>query len=145
MNEALRLDVPVDLSDSTQPIVVVDDEELDFESIARGHRLSSLANPLRHFLDGQSFLDYLDAVKRGEATMPALVLMDVNMPGMDGFEVTATMRRDARFRDVPVVSMLSSSTDRRDLARADAAGADAYLVKPFDPKVYVEFFSSLAA
>ena len=145
MNDVLTLPSPIDLSDRARPIVMVEDEELDYLTVERSHRRARIANPLLRFPEGESFLAHLERIKRGEAPWPALVLMDVNLPGMNGFEVIEAMRRDERFRTVPVAAMLTSSSDERDRERAATFGADAYLVKPFDPRVYVAFFESLAA
>lgn len=145
MNDTLQIPMRVDLGDGTAPIAMVDDESLDYQLVRRFHARSGLANPLRHFEDGQTFIDYLGRVKDGAEPLPVLVLMDINMPRMSGFETIAAMRGDAQFRDIPVVMMLTSSTDRRDREQAVAAGADGYLVKPFNPSCYRDLFASLAA
>jgi len=145
MNERIRLGFTIDLGDGSQPIAMVDDETLDYEIARRFHERSDLANPFVHFRDGPSFIAYLERSKGGEAPLPILVLMDVNMPRMNGFEVIEAMRQDETFRRIPVVSMLTSSSDVRDRERAKTSGADNYMVKPFDPRVYLEFFNSLTA
>lgn len=145
MSDSMNLGLPVDLSDPSRAIVMVDDEELDFVSASRFYKRSSLENPFIRFEHGMAFLEYLESVKRGENALPALVLMDINMPRMNGFEVVATMREDNHFAEVPVVAMLTSSTDTRDRERARESGVSGYLVKPFNPREYATFFESLAA
>lgn len=124
---------------------MVDDEELDYLSAERFYKRSALTNPFVRFEDGIAFLEYLESVKRGENPLPALVFMDINMPRMNGFEAVQSMREDAYFASVPVVAMLSSSTDIKDKQRALETGVSGYLVKPFDPREYATFFESLAA
>ena len=97
MNDVLTLPSPIDLSDRARPIVMVEDEELDYLTVERSHRRARIANPPPRFPEGESSLAHLERIKRGEAPRPALVLMDVNLPGMNGFEVIEAMRRDERF------------------------------------------------
>lgn len=145
MKDALRLATSIDLGDGTPPIVMVDDEELDHELVRRFHKRSGLANPLLPFADGEAFLAFLERVKNDTAPLPALVLMDINMPRMTGFETVETMRRDPFYRSVPVVMMMTSSSDQRDREQARTVGADGVLVKPFNPRGYLELFAALAA
>lgn len=145
MKDALTIRIPIDLGDGTSSIVMVDDEEIDHEMVERFHKRSGIANPLIHFSGGEAFIAHLETVKSGAAPLPVLVLMDVNMPRMDGFETVETMRRDEFFRHLPVVMMLTSSSDTRDRERARTAGADGYLLKPYNPRSYLEFFVSLMA
>ena len=65
------------------------------------------------------------------AEKPDLILLDVMMPGMDGYELTRALRADPRYREVPIV-MVTSKDARIDTLRGYDAGADAYLTKPAD-------------
>jgi len=145
MKNVLENPIPVDLGDGTNPIVMVDDEELDFLIVKRYHKLSNISNPLLHFLSGEAFLAFLETTKTGEAAIPAVVLMDINMPRMNGHETVRTLRADEQFRKVPVVMMLTSSDDPVDRNKADQVGANGYIVKPFKPQLYQQFFESLKA
>ncbi|HEY0191710.1 MAG TPA: response regulator [Kofleriaceae bacterium] len=70
------------------------------------------------------------ALARAQATRPALVVSDYEMPVMTGFELVHALRRDPELRQIPVI-MLTARDSRRDMAQMRAAGASAYLVKPF--------------
>lgn len=73
-------------------------------------------------------------LQQAQTLQPHLVLLDVMMPGgMDGFTLCETLRRDASVRRTRIV-MLTARAQPEDLARGKAAGADAYLVKPFSPR-----------
>lgn len=76
--------------------------------------------------------------------MPALVLLDINMPRMTGPEVLERVRTIPYFSDLPVFCMLTSSTDPADRARVERLGASGFVVKPNQPDDYVEFFDALA-
>lgn len=78
-----------------------------------------------------------DSGKRGLAeaieNTPDAVVLDLLMPGIDGFEVLRRLRDDERTREVPVV-VLTAKTGREDRLRCDALGANVYLTKPFSPE-----------
>ena len=76
--------------------------------------------------DGLSALDIADDV------VPDMVLLDVNMPGLNGFDVCRRLRRDTRFQSTPII-MLTAAAQKEDVAAGLAAGADHYLTKPFSP------------
>jgi CheY-like chemotaxis protein len=89
--------------------------------------------------DGSEALDYLYArngFHRPDGSKPALVLLDLKMPKVDGFEVLHQIKADAELRTIPVV-VFSSSSEETDLARCYEEGANAYVVKPLDFKDFV--------
>jgi len=143
MRNVLKNPISVDLGDGTNPIVMVDDEELDFLIVKRFHRRSNVRNPLLHFVSGEAFLAFLETTKAGEAAIPAIVLMDINMPRMNGHETVKNLRDDEQFRKIPIVMMLTSSDDPVDRNKAEQVGANGYIVKPFNPQFYQQFFESL--
>ena len=98
--------------------------------------------------DGETTLDVVtdgdDAVEHllrdsraGAATLPDLVLLDLNLPGRDGHEILDTIRCDSRLRRLPVV-MLTSSRAAEDVEKCYDADANAYLSKPTDPDEFVD-------
>ena len=76
--------------------------------------------------------DGVTAVALASEILPALILLDVNMPGWDGFEVCRRLRADARFAATPIV-MLTAAARPDDVRRGLEAGATEYLTKPFSP------------
>ena len=82
------------------------------------------------------------ALVLAQATRPDVVLLDVQMPGLDGFEVCRRLRRDRLFADTTIV-MLTAAAQREDIARGLAAGADHYLTKPFSPVALLALFERL--
>lgn len=124
------------------PVIMVDDNELDYYAASRMAKKSKLANPWLYCASGEDFLVYLDMVKLGKKEMPALVLMDINMPGLNGHETIAIVRQDASFKDLPIIAMLTSSVDILDREKANNAGANDYLEKPATPEDYIKLFNS---
>jgi CheY-like chemotaxis protein len=94
---------------------------------------AGIDNPLRVATDGQKAVDYLtaaaDPARSAEYPLPFLVLLDLKLPYLDGFEVLTWIRSREQLARVVVV-MLTGSDERRDHQRAYALGARSYLVKP---------------
>ena len=115
-------------------ILLAEDSQADAEMAIDALREANLINPIVHVEDGVEALDYL--LRRGKFAdrsegMPAVLLLDIKMPRMDGLEVLRTIREDERFKTLPVV-ILSSSREENDLARSWNLGVNAYVVKPVD-------------
>jgi len=118
-----------------QPILLVEDSPEDYEATVRALRHAGLANPLLHCEDGESALDLL--YQRGayappaEAPRPGVILLDLNLPGTDGRDVLADLKRDETLRWIPVI-VLTTSADPRDINACYQAGANSYVHKPVD-------------
>ena len=83
-----------------------------------------------------------EALERVHATPPDLVVLDVNLPGLDGIEVCRQLKGDPATQAIPVV-MVTAREDEEARERALAAGAAAYLLKPFSPRVLLDLVYSL--
>ena len=115
-------------------ILLAEDSPHDAEMAIDALRDANLANPIVHVEDGVEALDYL--LRRGrfqgrEDRDPAVLLLDIKMPRMDGLEVLTELRKDTRFNHLPVV-ILSSSREESDLARSWDLGVNAYVGTPVD-------------
>lgn len=123
-------------------ILLVEDSAADAEMTIDALREAKLANPVVHVEDGVEALDYLFArgafAARGN-TIPAVVLLDIKMPRMDGLEVLRQIRADDKLKHTPVV-ILSSSREETDLARSWDLGVNAYVVKPVNA---LQFFDAV--
>ncbi len=113
-------------------ILLAEDSPADAEMAIDALRDANLANPIVHVEDGVEALDYL--LQRGahagrEDGLPAVLLLDIKMPRMDGLEVLKHIRSHDKLKKLPVV-ILSSSREESDLARSWDLGVNAYVVKP---------------
>ena len=121
-------------------ILLVEDSEADIEltlAALAGHRL---ANEVVVARDGSEALDYL--LRQGKYAgrpggNPAVVLLDLKMPKVDGLQVLARVKSDPALRPVPVV-MLTSSREETDLVESYRLGVNAYVVKPVDFNQFVD-------
>jgi CheY-like chemotaxis protein len=118
-----------------QQILMVEDSPIDFELTLRALRKAGLANPIFHCCDGDQALDFL--YRRGayaehaRAPRPRVVLLDLNLPGVDGRDVLAQIKRDDELKLIPVI-VLTTSSDDRDIEKCYRAGANSYMTKPVD-------------
>jgi len=118
-----------------EPILVmlVEDNVDHAELVIRTLEEHRIANRVRHFLDGQSALDYL--FQRGEFTgqtanaRPHVILLDLRLPRVDGIDVLKAIKEDNDLKTIPVV-VLTTSEAEKDVARAYYNHANSYLVKP---------------
>ncbi|MFC0154161.1 response regulator [Xanthomonas dyei] len=115
-------------------ILLAEDSLADAEMAVDALRDARLANPIVHVEDGVEAMDYL--LRRGayadrEEGLPAVLLLDIKMPRLDGLEVLKQVRSDEALKRLPVV-ILSSSREESDLARSWDLGVNAYVVKPVD-------------
>lgn len=123
-------------------ILLVEDSMADAEMAIDALREAKLANPIVHLEDGVDCLDWL--YRRGPYADrtegdPAVILLDIKMPRMDGLEVLKQLRTEERWKRLPVV-ILSSSREESDLARSWDLGVNAYVLKPVDVQ---QFFTAV--
>jgi CheY-like chemotaxis protein len=118
---------------NTSTILLVEDEPTSVFLFEHTVKKLGILNPLRIAKDGREALDYLEGVgefaDRLQYPMPGLVLLDLKMPRIAGFEVLHQLRQRRETKKIVVV-ILSSSASDEDIAEAYALGANGYLVKP---------------
>ncbi|WP_020652925.1 response regulator [Massilia niastensis] len=128
-----------------KPILLVEDNPNDLELTLIALAKSQLANEVVVVRDGAEALDYLH--RRGEYARravgnPAVILLDLKLPKVDGLEVLKEIRQTESLKPVPVV-MLTSSKEEQDLIRSYELGVNAYVVKPVDFTEFVRAISDL--
>jgi CheY-like chemotaxis protein len=122
-------------------ILLAEDREDDILLVRRSFAKAYISNPLQVVRDGVELVAYLEGegkfANRDEYPLPDLVLLDLKMPRMDGFEVLRWIRQHPTLRALPVV-VLTSSEHMRDVNVAYQLGANSFLVKPMDFENFVE-------
>jgi two-component system, response regulator len=124
--------------DAVRRILLAEDDPRDVEFILQGLRAAGVAaTDVDVAKDGQAALDMLLASAAAAGGVPALVLLDLKMPRMNGLDVLSEMRAAEAFSRVPVV-MLTSSREASDVEAAYRLGANAYVVKPVAFRDFIE-------
>jgi CheY-like chemotaxis protein len=121
-------------------ILLAEDNPKDIELTIEALSEHNLANQVAVVRDGVETMEFLRCEGKYQGRQsgnPAVVLLDIKMPRMDGLEVLRTIRDDDALRTLPVV-MLTSSREEPDLKKAYDLGANAYVVKPVDFEDFIE-------
>jgi CheY-like chemotaxis protein len=113
------------------PVLYVEDDENDVLLIKRSFARAGVAHPLHVVHDGRQAIDYLKAAAQ-KNEIPCLVVLDLNLPLVSGFDVLQWIRSQPAFQSLPVC-IFSSSACHSDIARTRQAGANHYAVKPSSP------------
>ena len=133
-----------------RPVLLVEDSPNDVELTLAALERSRLANPVVVARDGVEALDHLfrrsnmDPECAGSGCLPAVVLLDIKLPRVDGLEVLERIKGDPRTRHVPVV-MLTSSREEQDLIRSYGLGVNAFVVKPVGHRDFFEAIRDIGA
>ena len=124
-----------------QLILLVEDRPDDVELTLRAFEKSNIANEIVVVWDGQEARDYLFATGahagRDPSLMPAVVLLDLKLPKVEGLDVLGRLRADGRTRRLPIV-MLTSSNEEQDVVRSYDLGANSFVRKPVDFAQFIE-------
>lgn len=122
-------------SNQTQPLLVIEDSDEDFEAFGRMLRKSSVANPIYRCIDGDDALDFLyhtgEYIDLAKAPRPSIILLDLNLPGTDGREVLEQLKQDNALKTIPVV-VFTTSSNPKDIEVCYQYGVNGYIVKPID-------------
>lgn len=130
-----------------RPILLVEDNPKDIELTLEALAEHNLANRVITVKDGVEAMEYLRCegqYKTRRKGHPAVILLDIKMPRMDGMEVLKAIRGDEKLRTIPVV-MLTSSREEPDLKKCYELGVNAYVVKPVDFKNFVDAVKEIGA
>jgi len=115
-------------------ILVAEDDDVDFMAIQRSFAKLKIANEILRAIDG---LDALKILRGGALTRPYIILLDLNMPRMDGFEFLKALRSDPKLR-MDIVFVLTTSRADEDKVRAYAANVAGYIVKAEAGKGFIK-------
>ena len=133
------------MKSSLRAVLLAEDSPADAEMALDALRDANLANPIVHVEDGIEVMDFL--LRRGRFAarpegLPAVLLLDIKMPRMDGLEVLREVRAHDELKTLPVV-VLTSSREETDLAISWNLGVNAYVVKPVDSEQFFQAVKTL--
>ena len=127
-----------------KPLMIIEDNDVDYELIVRGLGRAGLKSSVVHCRTGDEAIDYLHGcVESDEQAMilePRVILLDLNMPGMDGRDVLTSIASNRKLLHIPVVVMTPSSAEE-DIEECYALGARSFLTKPGDSKEFLQILA----
>lgn len=123
------------MTDSSGVILIIEDSPDDFYATQRGLTLAGVTNPIRQCESGEDALDFLQGSGRYSddptISRPCVILLDLNLPGIDGAEVLKRIKANQGSRRIPVI-VLTTSDDPNEVGTAYDNGAAAFVLKPVD-------------
>ena len=124
---------------NSKPILLVEDDRVDAMTVKRALKDLKVENPLAHSINGEEALEYL---RSGSNESPCVILLDLNMPRMDGIEFLKIVKADEALKKIPVI-VLTTSKDKQDVTESFEHSAAGYMVKPVDYKKFVEIIGTI--
>jgi CheY-like chemotaxis protein len=121
---------------------MVDDNEIDLRITQKYYQKSGIKNNFLTLSSGTALIEYLSNIENNEG-LPSLVLLDINMPEMNGFQCLKAIREQNLCRDNFLIIAFSNSDSDEDIAKAIKLGAHGYQTKPYSKEGYLKFFASL--
>mgnify|MGYP006382025005 CR=1 FL=1 len=118
------------------PILLVEDNPMDLDLTLRAFSKRKFSNHVQVARDGEEALAFMPRWEAGEA-LPAVILLDINLPKISGLEVLRQLKAHERFRRIPVV-VLTSSREDKDLKTAYDLGVNSYIEKPVSFSKFME-------
>jgi CheY-like chemotaxis protein len=129
----------------TVTILLIEDDPGHVRLIERNLRRAHIANDIMVLHDGQEAVDYLfkeNGYAGATHAIPLLVLLDLNLPGLDGYQVLTRLKTDARTKHIPVI-ILTTTDDPREVERCYALGCNVYITKPVEYEHFTEAIRKL--
>lgn len=124
---------------NSKPILLVEDDNVDVMTVKRALRDLKVTNELVHTSNGE---EALECLRNASKEKPYVVLLDLNMPKMNGIEFLKTIENDETLKSIPVV-VLTTSKAKRDIDESFKLGVRGYMVKPIDYEKFVEIIRTV--
>ena len=126
---------------SNKPILLVEDDQVDIMTVNRALKEIHVTNPVVSRENGEEAIHYL---RDPESEQPCIILLDLNMPIMNGIEFLQVVKHDSQFKRIPVV-VLTTSEEQQDKVNSFNLGVAGYMAKPVDYRQFVEVMRSIDA
>jgi CheY-like chemotaxis protein len=122
-----------------KPILLVEDDSVDAMTVKRAMRDLQVSHSVIHSVNGEEAMKYLTSP---DTEKPFVILLDLNMPKMNGIEFLKVVKAHPELKTIPVI-VLTTSKERRDVLDSFELGASGYMVKPVDYSKFVEILSRI--
>lgn len=117
-----------------RPLLLVEDDQVDRMTVKRAVRKLKIGNTLHTADNGEKALEYL---KKNRGKLPCIILLDINMPRMNGIEFLKIIKKDDDFKSIPVI-ILTTSEEERDRYESFNLSIAGYVVKPVDFDAFIQ-------
>lgn len=124
---------------ANKTVLLVEDDRVDAMTVTRALKEIHVTNPLRVVENGEEALNYL---RNPENENPGIILLDLNMPKMNGIEFLNVIKNDEALKRIPVV-VLTTSKDEQDKVDSFNLGVAGYMIKPVDYKQFVDVVKTI--
>ena len=124
---------------NSRPVLLVEDDSVDAMTVRRAFKDLNVSNSLIHTLNGEEALDYL---KGEDNKKPCIILLDLNMPRMNGIEFLKVVKVDDKLKKIPIV-VLTTSREERDKVESFKLGVAGYMLKCIDYEEFVEIVRTI--
>jgi CheY-like chemotaxis protein len=118
-----------------KPLLVVEDSNEDYKILQRLMRQMCVQNPIYRCTSGDEVLDFLNQEEsdrlKESALRPSVILLDLNLPGIDGRDILEKLKENRSLREIPIV-VFTTSSNPKDIEYCYQKGANGYLIKPMD-------------
>ncbi|MBN1392087.1 MAG: response regulator [Sedimentisphaerales bacterium] len=122
-----------------KPVLLVEDDVVDVMSVTKAFQYLHIRNPLVHVQNGEEALAYL---RNKDNPKPQIILLDLNMPKMNGVEFMKVAKADNHLKNVPVI-VLTTSSDERDRVETFKLGVAGYIMKPLNHQDFIEMMDKI--
>ncbi|AFZ04424.1 response regulator [Calothrix sp. PCC 6303] len=133
-----------------EPLLIVEDSNEDFKILQRLMQRLDVQNPIYRCSSGDEALEFLERIGNDNnsdiSSKPSVILLDLNLPGIDGRDILSQIKQDNKFKEIPVV-IFTTSSNPKDIELCYQKGANGYLIKPMNAdelkkivQAFVEFW-----
>ena len=129
------------MKDTNKPILLVEDDQVDMMTVIRALKEIHVTNQVVHLENGEDALNYL---RDGNSEKPCIILLDLNMPVMNGIEFLKAVKDDEQLRRIPVL-VLTTSVEQQDRLSSFNFNVAGYVSKPVDYRQFVEVMRTIDA
>jgi CheY-like chemotaxis protein len=118
-----------------EPLLIVEDSNEDFKILQRLMQRLDVQNPIYRCSNGDEALEFLQQIGKENdpdiPSKPSVILLDLNLPGIDGRDILSQIKQDQKFKEIPVV-IFTTSSNPKDIELCYQKGANGYLIKPMN-------------
>jgi CheY-like chemotaxis protein len=123
----------------SRPILLVEDDDVDALTVKKALQHLKIPSKLVLLRNGEKALEYL---KSETETKPSIIILDLNIPRIDGFELLKIIKADDKLKEIPVI-VLTMSDVRQDINESFSQSVAGYIVKPIDYDYFIKSFGTL--